>query len=384
MLRHLLAPLDLWTFRSEYLERRHLHIARDDAAYLAPLFGIADLEDALVLAGRDPGLVALVKDGEPELAAESYTMQRVHPRARMTGRAPATVLDTRAIVRYYADGWTVVLRDAALFSAKLQRACNALIAELGAYVQPNVYLTPPEGTGFEPHYDTHDTLIVQIEGTKRWRLYQPLVTLPTELQPCPPDLERAQLAPLDAITLHPGDTLYLPRGVIHEAQSRSGRSLHVTFALAPVRGIDALDHAARISSSADLALRGAIGADESVALPDAAALPLGIEAAYDWMFRAVRADAAGSFDQIERLRAANGNSVLRMAEGAAYMLRPRSDGLALLVAGKTIPLLPLFAPSMERLGHGPVAIAELDPALSPEHRMLLVRILVLEGVAVLE
>ena len=47
----------------------------------------------------------------------------------------------------------------------------------------NVYLTPPSSQGFTAHYDAHDVFILQIAGSKHWRLYDAPLRLPMESQP---------------------------------------------------------------------------------------------------------------------------------------------------------------------------------------------------------
>jgi hypothetical protein len=82
------------------------------------------------------------------------------------------------------------------------------------------------------HYDTHDVLVLQVLGEKRWRLWpgQP-VPRPTRRTPWPGNIEPEGEA--ESLTLRPGDTLYVPRGVLHDAATQDGEepSLHVTVGL---------------------------------------------------------------------------------------------------------------------------------------------------------
>ena len=35
------------------------------------------------------------------------------------------------------------------------------------------YLTPAGSQGFSPHYDDIEAFVMQLEGKKKWKLYQP-------------------------------------------------------------------------------------------------------------------------------------------------------------------------------------------------------------------
>ena len=91
--------------------------------------------------------------------------------------------------------------------------------------------------GFAPHWDDVDVFVLQLEGSKRWRVFAP----PTEEQELPRHsskdfggpaaLKRAgyEAACLDVV-LERGDVLYLPRGFVHEAiSSAEEASLHLTL-----------------------------------------------------------------------------------------------------------------------------------------------------------
>lgn len=43
----------------------------------------------------------------------------------------------------------------------------------GCFVGANAYLTPPNSQGFAPHYDDIEAFVLQIEGSKNWKVYKP-------------------------------------------------------------------------------------------------------------------------------------------------------------------------------------------------------------------
>ena len=87
-------------------------------------------------------------------------------------------------------------------------------------------LHPARSQGFAVHHDTHDVLVLQVAGEKRWLLYEPLLELPLKHQRYSPALAHGQ--PTDDLVLRAGDTLYLPRGWLHQAETSTTDSLHLT------------------------------------------------------------------------------------------------------------------------------------------------------------
>lgn len=110
-------------------------------------------------------------------------------------------------------------------------------------VQANLYLTPPGAQGFRVHFDEHDVLVLQVRGEKRWRVWdeQPIPhatrNTPWDNALGKPDDEKAK-----TIVMKPGDVLYVPRGVLHDAAVQEGDepSLHVTVGLLEPSWADAL------------------------------------------------------------------------------------------------------------------------------------------------
>lgn len=70
---------------------------------------------------------------------------------------------------------------------------------------------------------------MQVEGSKRWRLYYPTTELPDEYSPdfSPEEVEGLKLH--SEVLLEQGDLLYFPRGWIHQAVTGDSASHHVTL-----------------------------------------------------------------------------------------------------------------------------------------------------------
>jgi len=185
----------------------------------------------------------LVKDGTG-LPESGYT------RAVVAGnRRVADLPDAAKVATAYAEGATIVLQALHRYWPPLAEFCADLAAELGHQVQANAYVTPPGAQGFTAHHDTHDVLVLQVDGDKHWTVREPLVPLPLSEQPSsslPPGAAAAQPVALD-VELGPGDVLYLPRGWLHEAQTAGERSIHLTIGLLQTTWHDVLSDAVALA-----------------------------------------------------------------------------------------------------------------------------------------
>ncbi|MDB5308472.1 MAG: Cupin 4 family protein [Gemmataceae bacterium] len=56
--------------------------------------------------------------------------------------------------------------------------CRNLEIVFHCPVHANMYLTPEGAQGFDAHFDTHEVLVLQLEGTKTWRVYGSARTAP--------------------------------------------------------------------------------------------------------------------------------------------------------------------------------------------------------------
>jgi hypothetical protein len=114
----------------------------------------------------------------------------------------------------------------------LRTLAHSIEVELNFATQVNTYVTPPGQTGLVPHYDDHDVLVLQIEGSKTWQLYVGADMPPREIQR---DKDKAvALESLPAPTelrLNAGDVLYVPRGRVHAARTHSEPSVHLTVGI---------------------------------------------------------------------------------------------------------------------------------------------------------
>jgi len=144
-------------------------------------------------------------------------------------------LEDTALWRKFADGATLVLQALHRTWEPVSDFSSRLSTELGHPVQANAYVTPPQNRGFDDHYDVHDVFVLQIEGTKRWIIHEPVHPDPLRDQPWTDRRSAvAEAAKGEAYidtVLEPGDVLYLPRGWLHAAQAQGEVSIHLTLGI---------------------------------------------------------------------------------------------------------------------------------------------------------
>jgi hypothetical protein len=92
--------------------------------------------------------------------------------------------------------------------------------------------------GLNVHIDEQDSLILQIEGRKHWRVWEP-----TRAFPVHNDVTLASaptVEPILEVTLEPGDVAYVPRGWFHSVRALDGATLHLTVNIYKRTGVDLL------------------------------------------------------------------------------------------------------------------------------------------------
>jgi hypothetical protein len=138
------------------------------------------------------------------------------------------------VLQEYRNGSTLIFPYLHERAAPLREMARRLSSQLSASIQINAYLTPPRASGFSAHYDTHDVIILQIHGSKQWRIFPAPVQLPMADDAFRADPEFDPGEPIKECLLKQGDVLYLPRGYVHAATSMESTSLHLTVGIKPI------------------------------------------------------------------------------------------------------------------------------------------------------
>lgn len=278
----LLAPFDLGAF----LERHW------DAAPLRVAGGGRDFS-GLISTRRIDALVA-----EQVFSSEELSMARSEPRLSADAYlAENGLADPGLVARRYQEGATLILPQLHRRERPLADLCRALENELGHPVQTNIYLTPPTAQGFQTHYDTHDVFILQVEGAKRWRLYDAPAGAVFRGERFEPGAVKAGEIS-DEFVLQPGDMAYVPRGLMHDAinEGEEDASLHITVGVLARTWADFLLEAVSEAALKTPSLRSVLPAHVSSAEPDLGAIAHAFNAALESVRREADLEAvAGLF-----------------------------------------------------------------------------------------
>jgi hypothetical protein len=375
-----IAPTGADEFLAGYWERRPLHVQRGEPGRFDDLLSARDVERQMSEPGLRSPSFRLVKAGE-KLDPRDYTVDLAWRPKPFTGSA-----DNLAVVREFARGATVVLQGLHLTWTPLARYCRELEAFFGHPVQANAYYTPARSQGLPVHHDTHDVLVLQVSGSKRWLVYDPVFELPLKHQRYRAEMGGPGPTLMDVV-LRAGDTLYLPRGWLHEALTSDEDSLHLTVGMSVITWLDALrDLLAECED--DVEFRRSVAADGEGAaeLVDRLAQRLGAE----HVAGVVRAKFVGGrrpvldgqLDDLRALPELSADSAVARRETVIAELLDLDEGrLALVFEGRRVVFPAQAREELEALvgSSGPMHLAELPGRLDEDGRLVLARRLVREG-----
>jgi hypothetical protein len=369
------APVDAEAFLEDLWEREPLHVGRDEPARFDALLNRSEAERLITATGMRTPAFRLVKAGGEVSGYTSDIPWRPRP---FTGAA-----DVRRILAEFDAGATIVLQALHVTHEPVAAFARELELELRHPVQVNAYYTPSSAQGLPVHHDTHDVFVLQTSGEKRWLVYEPVLELPLRSQRYSPNMGEPGPVVLD-VTLRAGDSLYLPRGWLHEAVTSEHDSLHLTVGVNVVTWFDAL-RAALDDAGGELALRRSL---EAGSADDALAALAGhlevreIERRRnERLARRARPLLAEGFDQLRGLEGLTAETPLERTPSHAFV-RPDGDSLVLLHDGGELRLPAHVGDDLDEIltTDGTFTAAELAGPLDADGRLVLVQRLVREAV----
>ena len=359
-------PLEAERFLADYWERQPLVVPRGEEGRFDDLLSTRDVERLITETGiREPAF-RLVKAGE---TVSGYTSDLPWRPSAFTG-----VADVHRVLEEFERGATIVLQGLHHLWLPLARYCRHLEAYFGHPVQANAYYTPAGSQGLPVHHDTHEVISLQVAGSKRWLVYEPVLELPLKNQRYRSALGEPGEPMLD-VTLRAGDTLYLPRGWLHQALTSDEDSLHITVGINVRRWIDEA-RAELDAAEAELAFRQTIDSEEPPELPALDADAVRSRARHRFV-RGRRPILDGQLSELRALGTLTAADELERRDTVIADL----DGTTLAFEGKALRFPERLAPELEFLvtTEAPFRASELPGELDEAGRLVLVRRLVREG-----
>lgn len=418
-LEFLLAPTSTEDFFARHWETTPLVVARADERRFASLLAPQDLDDIISNA------CSLQNDSSEvpslELLGDATLLREIESRH---AHRVAAVYDA------YGQGATIRVNAAQQFWKPLRLLCRQLEQVFSFPVRANLYASPAGAHRSRRHYDKHDVLVLQLAGRKNWRIYNPIVPLPLAHMPALPFEERGRElkhhrggpkkgrarigdeesgTPLLEHTARAGDTLYLPRGFVHEAWTTDEEpSLHVTLGIHVLTWMHLLAVALGQTANRDERFRRALPVGFANETADHAAA---LKAHLDELLQAfsAQADAARALEETawsflvstqavgdgslagdaspdaDAARDINPQSLLRRRRGLICRLVFEGDNVGLASAQRTLWMPKNFADALRFVAHN----AELRPAqipaqMSDKSRLAFARRLIADGFLTVE
>jgi len=255
-LRALLACIEPWSleqFLADIWQQSPLLIPRKDPVHFVDLVSLDEFDLIVSSTGLRHPYFRVFKEGH-SLPLDQTTTAR-----QLGSDVDRGLADLNTLYDQHAEGATIVLQALERWWPSFHSLCREFELAFGFPTQAHAYLTPESAQGTPIHYDTHDVFVLQVEGAKRWRVWEPLRALPMRLSEDRYDAEAvaahaAQRQPFLDVELAAGDSLYLPRGFIHEVRTERARSLHVTISVMMDRWVDLAESAivARLAALRDI------------------------------------------------------------------------------------------------------------------------------------
>ncbi|MBV9845297.1 MAG: cupin-like domain-containing protein [Kutzneria sp.] len=152
--------------------------------------------------------------------------------ADRTGATPHRRVVVERLLDELRNGASLVCNRVDQVHEPIARLAAVLESELGASVTSTMFASWAPVPGFVEHWDDHDVFVIQLDGRKHWRIYEP--TRQGSVY------RRREGPPAVEFDLTAGDVLYLPRRWWHSVSAVGEPSLHLTIGIDLEDGIDFL------------------------------------------------------------------------------------------------------------------------------------------------
>ncbi|HEY6160160.1 MAG TPA: cupin domain-containing protein [Bacteroidia bacterium] len=213
-LEWLISPLSSKEFFNTYWENKVLVLKREQNDYWKELLTLEIIDNAISHLNLKFPEISIVNSND-EIVSGDYLLGDKQ-------------IDFLKLYQLFSEGSTIIFNQLQNRILPLSQLCRALEKEFSMPFQTNIYLTPPGAQGFSAHYDTHDVFVIQVAGSKHWRIYDKPVEYPTSSEPFSSSNHNIGSVTQEFV-LEAGDIAYIPRGIVHDATTSKDLSLHITL-----------------------------------------------------------------------------------------------------------------------------------------------------------
>lgn len=215
----LLWPVTPEDFFREYWEKKPLHLKRSASKYYEGLFAKSDLDQEL-------------RQGKVRYQERLNLVRFEGTEGKIDLNKGPGIATFQEVQEAWKAGATLQVLHPQQFHSAVRATMAALERSFGALFGANAYVTPAGQQGLAPHYDDVEVFMLQLEGSKHWKLHRPPDDASCEF-PLPRtasrDFQEEELGELlMECLLQPGDLLYFPRGTVHSGIAEGGFSNHLT------------------------------------------------------------------------------------------------------------------------------------------------------------
>lgn len=227
--KDLIAPVSVEDFFANHWEKTFLHV-QNEPGRLSNLFSLQDVDRWLT---STPGRLSITA---PE-GSESFTENHQAREIRMSSAYAA-----------FARGCSLIFNSLEEWPG-LQGLAKALGRDFHANIGIEAFLTP-KGTKTLPTFAAgHDLLFLHLEGEKIWQFHEfsLLQFHPSQKKNLKFPLEwygRTNTPVFAEVCTKPGDVLFIPRGMPHQAVAQNGTCLHLSISISSLCWADFLKIAA--------------------------------------------------------------------------------------------------------------------------------------------